>query len=155
MLTLFFFVRNYFPVWRELKHKNETDHHSEKLVRNYFPVWRELKLTAKTYSSDRWCSVRNYFPVWRELKLQNFDFGVCCQVCGSERLSRWKGMDWLSVFGCQQSEKRIIRLWSTLCQLHIRLSSWTELEWKMQGWKSGSMKNGSGEYFPVGRNWDY
>ena len=92
---LFVFVRNYFPVWRELKRRNRRIQHKSGflLVRNYFPVWRELKRTP-------WCLPRT-FPCSELLsrlkgietsKIQNFS----CFLLSSELLSRLKGIETLN-----------------------------------------------------------
>ena len=86
-------------------------------VRNYYPVWRELKLISRHLLSATLLSVRNYYPVWRELKQifcffslgQYFSFGTTIPFEGnwnlpsptmskpviysSELLSRLKGIE--------------------------------------------------------------
>ena len=62
-------VRNYYPVWRELKRVWMFTSGVFILVRNYYPVWRELKRSIAFFVSKMTVWVRNYYPVWRELKL--------------------------------------------------------------------------------------
>ena len=86
-------VRNYFPVWRELKHRWTT---TQPYGVNRSELLSRLKgietATKHLWESSTGWSVRNYFPVWRELKLCSYWSGSSA-ICRSELLSRLKGIE--------------------------------------------------------------